>query len=608
MKKRLFLIVCFIAWVWQISAQTSRYIRPSIHLGKNHTVEKVQDALERTFQQERKKTGELSFVHKTESPASTQYTFQQLFQGIPIYQGGLTAIVDKKGSVRAILENLQLIPQEAPASFSLALSDLSQRMAETYGAYETKGKPMFFLHKEKLIPIFHLTCYAHSSSYTFEVLIDAQSGEELSWKSLDLHLKPTSAVKITGDTSAKGRVFIPNPCTQAQVNYGDLFIDSMDFHKSIFTTLMDTVTLQDLCIEEDSFRLKGPYVEIKDLEGPAIKPVASKEGKFFFNRDEYGFEQVMAYYHIDRFQRKIRALGFKNLSDGPILVDPQGILSDNSVTTIRDSMPVLLFGLGGVDDAEDADVIIHEYGHALSFYASKGRAASGNVERLGLEEGIGDYLAAIYSQDMGYDNWPLLFNWDGHNEFWSGRIANSPGTYPPDDTTIYTLGSIWASSILELRELIGKSTVDSLFFQELYMNTETTTLPQAAQLFLLADSLLFGGMHTEEISFSFCERGLIQTQSSNCAVVSNHGLAPLPSISIFPNPGAGEITLDIQGTNSTLSCTLVNSLGQAVYSQKVHPGINHLELSGLATGVYFVQILEKDHFLISEKIVIQPKN
>ncbi|MEZ4916786.1 MAG: hypothetical protein R2836_07345 [Chitinophagales bacterium] len=30
----------------------------------------------------------------------------------------------------------------------------------------------------------------------------------------------------------------------------------------------------------------------------------------------------------------------------------------------------LIFGEGGVDDAEDADVIIHEYGHAISHFAA----------------------------------------------------------------------------------------------------------------------------------------------------------------------------------------------------------------------------------------------
>lgn len=572
-------------------------------LGNNHNLRQVQESILSLYPQFTSKHNSLEFLNKIESLAATHYTFRQLHQGIPLYQKGMRISTDREGNIRNIGENLADIPKKANLDFSLSVSGLQQNMAETYAAYQVEVAPMFYEQKGTFIPIYQLICYSHGPVYSFEVLLHAKTGEELSWESLDLHLKPS----FTGDTTGRGRVFNPNPCTQAQVNYGDLFIDSLDFHKSIFDTLMDTVTLQGLCFEADSFRLKGPYVEIKDLEAPAIPPLASADGDFFYKRDEYGFEQVMAYYHIDNFQRHIRSLGFLNLSDGPVLVDAQGTFSDNSVTTIKDSVPSLLFGLGGVDDAEDADVIIHEYGHALSYYATKQRAARGNIERLGLEEGIGDYLAAIYSQDQGFENWPLLFNWDGHNEFWNGRIANSPATYPPTDTTIYTLGSIWAATLLELRELLGQTLVDSLFFEELYMNTPTTNMTEAAQLFLLADSLLFQGAHVEEISFIFCGRGLLPKLSGNCAVVSNTPLHPLPTVSIFPNPANRTATLTLESEEENLSCSLINGLGQEILKQAIVKGENPIEISQLPPGIYFVKILNKHTLLTTKKLLITQK-
>ena len=56
----------------------------------------------------------------------------------------------------------------------------------------------------------------------------------------------------------------------------------------------------------------------------------------------------------------------------------------------------LVLGTGGVDDGEDADVIVHEYGHSLqdqaapSFAADAARAAT-------MGEGFGDYMAAAMS-------------------------------------------------------------------------------------------------------------------------------------------------------------------------------------------------------------------
>ena len=50
------------------------------------------------------------------------------------------------------------------------------------------------------------------------------------------------------------------------------------------------------------------------------------------------------------------------------------------------------FGKGGVDDAEDAEVILHELGHQIHFSASPTFFSS--VEAGGISEGFGDYWAA----------------------------------------------------------------------------------------------------------------------------------------------------------------------------------------------------------------------
>jgi Zn-dependent metalloprotease len=48
-----------------------------------------------------------------------------------------------------------------------------------------------------------------------------------------------------------------------------------------------------------------------------------------------------------------------------------------------------------VDDAEDADVIVHEYGHAIQADQVPGFGAGGDAGGMG--EGFGDYLAGTIS-------------------------------------------------------------------------------------------------------------------------------------------------------------------------------------------------------------------
>jgi len=76
----------------------------------------------------------------------------------------------------------------------------------------------------------------------------------------------------------------------------------------------------------------------------------------------------------------------------------------------------LVFGEGGVDDAEDADVVLHELGHGLHDWLTNGSLS----QVQGLSEGCGDYWAQSYSRSLG--QWPLsapaynwMFSWDGHN-------------------------------------------------------------------------------------------------------------------------------------------------------------------------------------------------
>ena len=75
----------------------------------------------------------------------------------------------------------------------------------------------------------------------------------------------------------------------------------------------------------------------------------------------------MAYYWVTEAQNYIQSLGF-GTTYPPINMESQDVRinqwgADNSYSW--DKHDVLRFGKGGVDDAEDAEVILHEYGHAI---------------------------------------------------------------------------------------------------------------------------------------------------------------------------------------------------------------------------------------------------
>src|SRR5690606_4713427 len=141
-----------------------------------------------------------------------------------------------------------------------------------------------------------------------------------------------------------------------------------------------------------------------------------------------------------------------------------GLSADNSIFYPAPSPKRIAFGIGGVDDAEDADVCIHEYAHFVSETASPG--SNIGSQRNALDEGFGDYLAASYSTSINTFNRQWVYNWDGHNEFWNGRSVNSSKVYPHDTvSSIYRNGEMWSSALMKIYDEIGRAATDSLILQ-----------------------------------------------------------------------------------------------------------------------------------------------
>jgi len=123
-------------------------------------------------------------------------------------------------------------------------------------------------------------------------------------------------------------------------------------------------------------RLKGPYADTTGT--PNCAPVDRFPVRL--QPRDNRFEEVMAYHHIDALQRYLSSW-FK---------DGKGILNRSikvNATVEKKTTPTMIrlrqarytYGDGGVDDAEDADVIIHEYATRSRMPSSPGSAREKRV-------------------------------------------------------------------------------------------------------------------------------------------------------------------------------------------------------------------------------------
>lgn len=336
-----------------------------------------------------------------------------------------------------------------------------------------------------------------------EIVLES-AGEILQEKDMILHDKPDTLVYVN--------IFNPDPLTSAQKEYASPYIDDLDQNN---TALSQELQLDSIRLrwnsDEGLWKLESDFAIALDIDSPRVAPpafLAPNSVNLEMNRSNKHFEFYNTFYHINTSQRRLRALGFENLVDYPLAFDAHGSTADQSSFVPSGAFPYLKFGDGGVDDAEDADVITHEYGHAISFSAAPNTNLGS--ERAALDEGFCDYFAISYSRARSDYNGNNVFDWDGHNEFWDGRTLTSIRTYPTDlERNIYDDGILWASAVAEISDYIGRDAADQIMLNSLYSWYPYMLLSDAARLFMQSVTLLNDAQNAEIASVVFCNRGLL---------------------------------------------------------------------------------------------------
>jgi hypothetical protein len=171
-------------------------------------------------------------------------------------------------------------------------------------------------------------------------------------------------------------VFMINP---VQSSGDQSLTDQNDAASAVPASAYATVQLRNL---DGSGYLRGSWAVVDSATGT---PAYSATNTFVYDRSQDQFEQVMAYFWVNQAQEYLQSLGFGTTFPGivkepfPVKVDQYG--GDNSYET--DKPYRVRLGKGGVDDAEDAEVIVHEYGHAVQASQVPGFGASLDAGSIG---------------------------------------------------------------------------------------------------------------------------------------------------------------------------------------------------------------------------------
>lgn len=315
-------------------------------------------------------------------------------------------------------------------------------------------------------------------------------------------LAPAAGATATGS----GRVFFPNPVASLQRQ------DLTDRKDADYADLQAAYRIVALTNLDGSGYLRGDWANVRSETG---KPAFSSSLTFNYNRSEDQFEQVMGYYWVTEAQKYIQSLGFGstyrpvNRESQDLRINQWG--ADNSYSW--DKHDVLRFGKGGVDDAEDAEVILHEYGHAI--HDSQVTSFGTSLEAGSIGEGFGDYWAVTVSNTVAPTPDPAcVADWDAVSYTSTVphclRRIDSNRYYPEDLTSsVHRNGMIWSRALWDIRNNVGARRADTLILEAQFDFAPDTTMPAAAQATVDAARDLYGATVAAQVRSAFQARGIL---------------------------------------------------------------------------------------------------
>ncbi|HYR84341.1 MAG TPA: M36 family metallopeptidase [Terriglobia bacterium] len=439
---------------------------------------------------------QLKFDKVKKTLLGSHVLYQQYLDRKPISGAWIRVDIDKDGKVYNVQNDLVPAPNLAKTKRAAPGGEgarLSKKDASAAALDAVKGRTkevldaelVYFPHAGVPTEAWKVIVKAEKPSGEWKVYVDAKTGALL------------ECLNILKRADGKGRVFDPNPV----VTLNDIELtDSGKVPNEAYVP----VTLRGL---KSGGVLDGPFVSTKATPN-RIKRISRK---FMFKRGDRAFKEVMVYFHIDRMQRHLQELGFQNVLNRPILVNIDGTTEDNSFYS--PSTKNLTFGTGGVDDAEDAEIILHEYGHAIQDDQVPGFGAKHEGGSMG--EGFGDFLAASFFSDKKPAKMkPTLGNWDAVS--YSGddppslRRLDSNKKYPKDmNGEVHDDGEIWSACLWELRSALGRRTTEHLVIAHHFLLTRNAEFEDAANALILADKNLNQGANEAAIRGVFVRRGIL---------------------------------------------------------------------------------------------------
>jgi len=441
------------------------------------------------------RTGEDAFalVKTSRSHSYSHSVFEQQYNDIPVWRAGLAVHLDGAGVVRKINGEFYrgINCQTEPSLIGRDAEEIALSFVSPNDEIDLSiQQRLVIAPTEQFRLSYEVKVFCRDPLGLFVFLVDAQSGDVLYFKNELLFGRVT------------GNVYDVNP---EKTPLSGMPIRDMKVSQSDVTYYSDA---------DGYFDAEGEI--IASLEGPYCTAINEDTSRASWRGDatfvwDYAplsthFDEVCVFYHVNL----IHAWFKEYLEyDGMDIAIPVTVHygDDMNNAMYSPSSNSIYLGDGTLKDpAHEADVVMHEYGHAVVH-----NTASADFANLTLNEGYADYFTCSLHDDPLLGEWwmpPYLRNLDNDLVYPFDLVGES-----------HHDGQIWSGALWDIRSMFGAEVSDRIALGTLfYYGSPSPSFLDARDAALDADEEYFSSEHQDAIVEIFSRRGISEVAIASWAL------------------------------------------------------------------------------------------
>ena len=480
-------------------------------------------------------------VHSATTPLGRVVRYRQQLHGLPVLDTEIL-VATNPGQDRVVQIDLEREPELAVTTDRAGDQPVTAEEAQRTARRELGGPDLrtdppapseaYYPTADGLRRAWVVLLATRRPEHDWRIVVDATTGRVLQRQDL---------LKLV---DGSGLVFDPNPVVTANdpgLRDPDATLGGCGFTGSprpLVDAQRVTRTLRGITLDPATgrHRLDGPFVAITNF-GPPITPLpaeADPDG-FTYSSADPRFEAVNVYYAIDTFQRYLqdatRGPAITTARNSPIACDPHEGADAAFYSPIDKGLHFSNSGPCRPDRAEDAHVMIHEYGHAIQDDQVPGwgvrNPATGRRETRAMGEGYGDMAACIFfagqgGPSAGFD--PAVFEPWVFGDRGGLRRVDGVKVYPRDWVDQeHADGEIWSAALWNAFLALGggsavpaeragaRDAMIKTVTLSHHLLTASASMPEGAEAVLRTNAAVpeFRGRQLTALLDSFHARGLL---------------------------------------------------------------------------------------------------